>query len=330
MSVYRGLVGFGLWLLCGCGVFAAEGLAADAMPELHRALPSALFVESRNGRLSIEAHNVALAEALERIAKESGLAISWHVPLDETISTRFRGLPVETGIRRLLSGYNFVLVYEEVPGGSRHDHARANLSGVEVFANGFAHGAEPGRTRPIRHRAARGNFTQRLMDASSSGLSGENEGQMRGIGARALYSSDAAAREDAVGDLFFADDEAYAAEILSEVLEQDPDPDVRTSALEALEGLDPVPVTPVLDASVYDAAPEVRLRALEVIEFEEWRDDATIETLAIALEDASQEVRLTAVEILVDLEQRHLLEFASRANPDIAVRELALDFLSES
>lgn len=322
----HGLVGPGLWFLFLCCALAAEGLAAGAMPKMHRALPSALFVESRNGRLSIEAHDVALAEALERIGKESDLEISWHVPLDETISTRFRGWPIETGIRRLLSGYNFVLVYEELPDRSRHDHARAHLSRVEVFA----HGAKPGRARPMRDRAQPGKFAQPPMDTSSIGLSGENEGHMRRVGARALYSSDAGVREDAVDDLFFVDDEAYAAEILSEVLEQDPDPDVRASALEALEGLEPVPVAPVLDASVYDTAPEVRLRALEVIEFEEWRDDATIETLAIALEDASQEVRLTAVEILVDLEQRHLLEFTARANPDIAVRELALDFLSDS
>jgi len=293
--------------------FVVDSCASQATPKIQSAR-EALLVEIADGRVSVETRNAPLVEVLKEIEKETDLPIRLDGTIDTKLSIRFRRLPLEAGLRRLLSGYNFVLSYD----------SHSSLSAVEVLSYGARGARETGHVRgtaqgtkdPVRRRTREKGDSQKDGDL------------LRRIGNQALNSPSVITRADAVDDLYFADDEEYAAKILTGVLRHEADSDIRERVLDALESFDDIPSQPVLEASVHDEDPGIRVQALEVIEDEEWADVETIDTLTTALQDTSPDVRLLAVEILGDLEQLGALEFAAYTTQDSEVRELALEFLS--
>jgi len=136
-------------------------------------------------------------------------------------------------------------------------------------------------------------------------------------------------RSKAIQGLARKQDERRALEILAEVLRREPVPEVREEALSAIEFFEPVPQQPVLDRLVADPVPAIRLRAIEIIEDEEWQGDEIEKMLIAATADADAEVRLSAVSVLGELEAWTVLGQIAREHQDPAVRSLAAEQLKD-
>ena len=103
---------------------------------------------------------------------------------------------------------------------------------------------------------------------------------------------------------------------------------MRANAISGLEDLEQIPVEPVLDAVLFDEAPEVRIGAMEIIGEQEWQDQRTVDTLRRVLDDPNEEIRLAALEVLGELGERTALENAAQSNVHQEIRELAIELLT--
>jgi len=67
--------------------------------------------------ISAELQEVSLGLILEKLGKEKGIWFRGDgSALEEKVSTRFKDLPLHEGLRRILSGINHVLVFDEEKG----------------------------------------------------------------------------------------------------------------------------------------------------------------------------------------------------------------------
>ena len=70
------------------------------------------WVNYTNGLLSVQFASVKLERALEIITQETGVEFSSHGNMEnDRVDARFDGFSLERGIRELLVGYNYVMLY---------------------------------------------------------------------------------------------------------------------------------------------------------------------------------------------------------------------------
>jgi hypothetical protein len=92
-----------------------------------------LLVEYNRGLLTLSVENVNLKHVLTAMAEETGITVWYPRDLEKPITTEFNDLPLQQGLRRILRGMNYALIYSpsttdkkrgEVPAGvfvlSRH------------------------------------------------------------------------------------------------------------------------------------------------------------------------------------------------------------------
>jgi clan AA aspartic protease (TIGR02281 family) len=70
-------------------------------------------IEYRDGRLSVDLERVPIARVLAILEARARLRYQLDPSVSGRISARFADLPLEEGVRRLLSGYSHVLVLDE-------------------------------------------------------------------------------------------------------------------------------------------------------------------------------------------------------------------------
>lgn len=67
----------------------------------------------RNDRLSIHVQNAPLESLLRQIAEQAKISVVFYGSLNQAVSMEFEDLPVEKGLRRLLSKCNFSFMYQK-------------------------------------------------------------------------------------------------------------------------------------------------------------------------------------------------------------------------
>ncbi len=80
---------------------------------------AAVPVDYRNGHLSVSFQDRPLGSALAAVGTATGVRFSLQPGVDGRLSARFSDLTLAAGIRRLLNGYNFILLYGEDANGAR-------------------------------------------------------------------------------------------------------------------------------------------------------------------------------------------------------------------
>ena len=73
--------------------------------------PDDLFVEIAGDLVTVTARDVTVKELLEEIARQSGLVLILHEPLEESVAMELDRLPLPEAISRILSGQNYTLQY---------------------------------------------------------------------------------------------------------------------------------------------------------------------------------------------------------------------------
>lgn len=98
------------YLLLGVGLlFSALCIKADDYQEIQ--------VSYQDDLLSVMFDDVDLQQALEQIARATGIVFSVNPGVNDWVSDHFIDYALEAGMRRLLSGYNTVFLYEQKNGG---------------------------------------------------------------------------------------------------------------------------------------------------------------------------------------------------------------------
>jgi aspartyl protease family protein len=85
-------------------------------------------VAYRDGRLSVDFNDFFLDEALEETSQHTGVVFSINSGISGSIDVQFDDITLEDGIRRLLAGYNYMMLYDKTGDG------RKNLSRVMVLS----------------------------------------------------------------------------------------------------------------------------------------------------------------------------------------------------
>jgi len=83
-------------------------------------------VRYRGGRLSVQFENMPMASAWAETARVTGVEIAAPASLKalEPLRLRFEDEPLDMGLRRLLEGFNYMMVYAPGSGGSRVEKVR--------------------------------------------------------------------------------------------------------------------------------------------------------------------------------------------------------------
>lgn len=332
--------------LLACAIALSMGWTAEAQPRRDGDDEAQEPVFFADGYLTLNASNTPTATVLRNIAQYAGIHIAVYGEPENTVSMQFERLRLDDALHRLLGGYNLVLLYREVKDPAP-DGPRIELTGVQVHV-------EPGLNAPtmqfeagrlvhlraatneratqlqqMRERLRAIGATQTSETGAVAAVPDEDAGELLARLKVAAFDKDASVRADAVDELTMLNDERAAGEVLERVLREDPDPEVRASAMSGIEDLDKPPIETVLDAALFDEAPDVRIGAIEIIEDQEWKDARTVDTLSRILDDPNEEIRLAALEVLGELGERSALEAAARSNPHQEVRELAAELLAE-
>jgi HEAT repeat protein len=226
-----------------------------------------------DGLLSVEIRGVPLNRVLEAITDAAKVELVLYDTEEEEITIRFKALPIEKGLKRILKGRDYVFFFAG---------PQSTLKRVEVYPR-----QDSGRSsRDVVLRVPQ-------PEPESDQL------EIKQFTEQALHDTDPASRQEAVENLGVADDEKQAAEILMQVLQKDERPDIRIAALEELADFDEEGGTPVQAAmaALRDSAQEIRLKAVEVLsdldaldqlrEIANSHDDPQVrQSAAKALEDA--------------------------------------------
>ena len=79
------------------------------------------WVKYNNGLLSVDFISLELQSALDRITQETGVEFSLSPKMEtDEVNDSFADLPLERGIRRLLRGYNYMILFKASDGDKKH------------------------------------------------------------------------------------------------------------------------------------------------------------------------------------------------------------------
>jgi hypothetical protein len=184
------------YVLLSFFLFHPSTVIADDSSELSQVVR----VESRDGRLSVEAEGVRLFDILTMIARESGFEHVFHGSLDTPLTISFHDVPLIDGIRRIVGG-NFVILLEEKNNGNE-----SMVKVLEVWD-------------PVKYTAGRevSADNRPVTDRILSDFQSANR-------IRRLNAIDMASQED----------KSSAIGVLITVLKDDVDPMVRVHAVKAI------------------------------------------------------------------------------------------------
>jgi hypothetical protein len=101
-----------------CLIFTVA-LAVLVPPVVHGASATApdLGTIDREGLVSADTTEAPIREILASLSRKTPLDITWKTAVPEKRTIHFSGLDLTTFLRRLMSGYNYVLVEPDHPGG---------------------------------------------------------------------------------------------------------------------------------------------------------------------------------------------------------------------
>jgi len=259
-----------------------------------------LLVDVQAGAVTLQVDGVPLDEVLGEIRAKSGISLVIHGSRPEKVSADFASLPLEDALRRLIEK-NFLLLFAPAPG--------------EPILEVWVGGSVGSRSRPSEASPEHGGPTrseESILDSLSPAAS-RAEARQRSMALLALGRSGASG---ALGPALRA-------------LEEDPDPDVRGSAIWALEDLGGPQATAAMTVAMSgDGDASVRQRAMEAVV--RVGGEQVLEPLARALkEDPEPFLRYEALVNLSDIGGAHVIASLHQAlgDPHELIRSKAEEML---
>ncbi len=300
----------------------------------------ARFIQFVNDQLTVKVEHVSLQELLEEIARQGGLTLVLSGSLADRITIEFHQLPLEEGLRRILSKRNFAVEYSTTSEQSASTVRRPTK--LWIFSK-----AEIGFR--VQTTVVDGNTRgdslidvatdiRRLQVALTSEDPGEREDAVDALGESgrpeavaplrlALADEDEDVREAAIAALTNIGGEE-AAQALAIAL-QDKDASLREEALAALGEIGGDAAAQALAIALQDEDSSMREEAVEALG--EIGGDAAAQALAIASQDQDSSIRETAVEALGEIGGESAIRLLEQAlaDEDESVRDTAAEMLEQ-
>ncbi len=88
-------------------------------------------IDFRNGLLKVSVENESLKDVMDDVSRKAGIKIIVNFSTEEEMTVSFDYLPLENGVRRLLKGYDYALMYCSEEEDSAKDPSR--LMTIYVF-----------------------------------------------------------------------------------------------------------------------------------------------------------------------------------------------------
>jgi hypothetical protein len=222
-----------LLLLLGVALGVRPGVATPQPPSVQASEDRAI-VKVEGNSLTVRLNQVPLREALQDIARQTGLRIIVNSARDDRLSLAFAKLPVEEGLRQLIGRDNFIFLYTPT----------RELKEVRVYASSQLAEPPPSLPPPLAvtapqeagvHQSMRSDPEPATRLASAIMLAGTNEAE-KGLGI-----------------------------VLELLLRRETEPEIRKSALGALTLFGDVPVDQVTQVAIFDPEPTLRSAAMELL-----------------------------------------------------------------
>ncbi len=290
----------GLNLLAGI----TPALGTSAMSEAPISSHGLDVVRFANDRLTVKVQAASLEVLIEEIARQSGIAVILPASLKDRVSVRFRELPLEEGLRRLLRHHSFVLEYAPLTG-----HARgSNLlrpSTLWVLPGG-----------------ASAHAMQRLPAEDSSADDARID---IGVWQAALNSDEPNDRLEAIVALEESEHPDAVPSLESAL--QDDHEDVQEAAIAALAEIGGDAAVHALAVALVDEIASIREQAVDALQ--QIGGHAAVEVLALALQDEDVSVREEVVAALAAIGGETAIRLLEQALADdeASIREAATNRL---
>jgi hypothetical protein len=296
-------------------VFAGVSQAATN-PE-NQAKPSSLLaVEGPS--LSVNLSKAPLAAVMEEFSKRSGIAVFVAPSVASAeVSVQFQQVPIEEGLKRILEGKRFVLLYKQAP-------SAGDRSGTRPLREILVLGVKTGSAAPLAQsqaaprpegasegkvlegasegRKPKMDGLQGLLDKAHAGRDPEKPAETPSIEeltGRALEDSDPSARLSALDELA---SQSEGADLLPTYLSalRDENEEVRQAALQWLSQMtEGPPLDAYAEVALRDPSADLRGEALDLLR----AADGSLPLAAmadVALKDSSPELRSEALEVMVE------------------------------
>lgn len=254
-----------------------------------------------DGRLSVDLNGITLDAALTEIAARAGFTLDVRGALTSLRQRQVTDLPLDEGLQHLLEGYD--LVMRLAPDNSTGSGQR--VTALVVLGR---------KQDPLGQRPS--DRSQQFATTSP--------------GYRDFAAQPRRRRWHAIGDLDRQGDRE-AALLLREILAQDPDPGIRTTAASALSRAPRRIAGAALTAALDDPEARVRIQAIRSLRaVQGWRALRRLQELA--LHDRDPEVRRMAVHLSASLGGRAATRVFESAltDPTQEVRDAASSALQDN
>jgi HEAT repeat. len=311
----RPRIGFALAMLfaVGAGLHAAVAAAPTS------SAGGDPVVRIERGRMSADVTAVPVVAVLTEVARRTGAVVLVRGELGDARPQSFTDAPIREGLERLVAPNHLVVEFAPSASGvaTRITRIRVFGAGADVERTIEPQQIGPGTPAPTDAAAARSAVTP------FDGKLGWAYGDGSTLPPLAL-------RVRKIGTIFpSSGDEGVNA--LGDVVENDPDPQVRAAALRALAQFDGESGYPLIQAALADRDAEVRLAAINAVDTMANQPSAMLLELVVN-DSEEQRLRLAGLERLAPYrdrdEVREVLEELQNTN-DGRVRSAAKALLQE-
>jgi hypothetical protein len=214
------------------GILVSLALCSTPVGAVYAFGPAAMNLPGRitlqDGKLTARIVETPLWQVMAEVSRLSGVQVQWmdSAVRQQEVSVEFTALSLSEAVRRILRAHNFLLVYpssgEEMP-----------LTQIWIACRG-EHSGQPVLNQPSVPQVPVPHVqTAPVAEAPAE----DSEQSLDALMETAMGEADLAARLSAIGELgSHASDDARVRELLADLADHDPHPQVRDAASMLLDG----------------------------------------------------------------------------------------------
>lgn len=255
--------------------------------------PQRALIRVENGLLTASVREITLIDFMNKLADQTGMGFEIHAEADRKITVNYTKIPLDEGLKRLLSPSNFIIIYSDKKSLSK----KVNIKRVIVYDKSGSNSGQGIKRRASDSVAREENPKTDLIPIQEPGKTGA----VKSLGAYAeqLKDGDPDIREQAISDM--ADEYKEAALIyLERALIHDGNDDVRVAAAEEIGELESERGIQALDTGLND--PDEDVRKAVVAALGEIGGENALPLLQKALKDKNEDIRESAADLIEEIE----------------------------
>lgn len=257
--------------------------------------PQRAVIQVESGMLTASVREISLIDILDKLADQTGMGFELYAETDRKISANYSRIPLDEGLKRLVSPSSYIIVYT----GKNSPSKKADIKKIIVydkFGGGSGHRIKRQTSRSVVDRE------EDKKTSAGSIKKPEKTDAVKSLEAYAeqLNDADSDIREEAISDM--ADEYEEAALIyLEKALVHDGNDDVRAAAAEEIGELESERGIKVLAKGLNDPDEDVRETVVEALG--EIGGKSALPLLREALKDGNEDIREAAADLIEEIEE---------------------------